>query len=94
MSLPNFLPIKSIFFIRPFYLVVVSAACVFTSGCASSTPKSPAIPIPANLDSSCPGLERLTGVTGREVLAWATLTVRMYADCQAKVDGLREAWPK
>ena len=38
--------------------------------------------------------ERLTGVTGREVLGWATLTVRMYADCQAKVDGLREAWPK
>jgi hypothetical protein len=36
----------------------------------------------------------LTGITGKEVIAWATQTIRLYADCQAKVDALREAWPK
>ena len=72
----------------------ISISALTMTGCASSTIKSQEIPIPANLDSSCPGLERLAGVTGKQVIAWATLTVRMYADCQAKVDGLREAWPK
>lgn len=76
-----------------FCIYLSMCATLTLTGCASSMSKSPAIPIPANLDSSCPGLERLTGVTGREVLPWATLTVRMYYDCAAKVDGLREAWP-
>lgn len=57
-------------------------------------PRSTAVPIPANLDSGCPNLERLTGTTGRAVMSWATLTVRQYQDCQDKVDALREAWPK
>lgn len=79
---------------RRFCIYLSLSATLILTACASSTSKSQAIPIPANLDSSCPALERLTGVTGREVLPWATLTVRMYYDCQAKVDALREAWPK
>ena len=94
MSLPNFLPIKSIFFIRPFYLVVVSVVCMFTSGCASSTSRSPAPPIPANLASSCPNLEPIPGMTGRVITPWIARTVKQYQDCQDKVQGLQEAWPK
>lgn len=79
---------------RRFCIFLSLIATLMLMACASSTSKLQGTPIPANLDSSCPGLERLTGVTGREVLPWATLTVRMYYDCAAKVDGLREAWPK
>ena len=76
-----------------FCIYLSLCATLTMMGCAYSTNKLPDNPIPANLDSSCPSLERLTGVTGKEILPWATLTVRMYYDCQAKVDGLRAAWP-
>ena len=74
-------------------LCICSSALMMTA-CASSTAKSDAKPIPANLASSCPDLEPLAGTTGKQVVPWAVLTVRQYQDCQDKVKGLQEAWPK
>ena len=71
----------------------ICSSALMTTGCASSTGKFDAKPIPANLASSCPDLEPLAGTTGKEVVPWAVLTVRQYQDCQDKVKGLQEAWP-
>ena len=93
MSLPNFFPTSSIFFIRTLNFVVVCVLVFYISGCASSTPKSSA-PIPQALAQPCPKLATLQGATGADVLRWSADTVRKYQLCAAQVEGLQAAWPE
>ena len=74
-------------------LCICNSAWMMT-GCASSTARSDARSLPANLASSCPDLEPLAGTTGKQVAPWVVLAVRQYQDCQDKVKGLQEAWPR
>ncbi len=33
-------------------------------------------------------------MTGRVIAPWISRTIKLYQDCQDKVQGLQEAWPK
>ncbi len=61
----------------------IFASALTIAGCATSTPLSPAPPIPANLVQECPPLTPLEGKTGAHVLRKLIEVGQQYNECRA-----------
>jgi hypothetical protein len=59
----------------------ISASAWMMTGCATSTPRSPAAPVPANMLQLCPSLAPLEGKTGADVLRKLLEVGEAYAEC-------------